>query len=448
MSEEELKIFILVIALTAAGTLPIEGDTPVTLDIQNAIKRARENNKTLLISQEEIKQYKYKLRQNLGFLPNVTLEGSKNLDEKLMEIEMPPPFPGAPPQVFSIDFTKNYEFTLQVAQPLFAGGKILYSYKNARLDLRIAREKNKNTEKDVTLQVKKVFFNILVMKELLKAHNDALRAAETNYRNIKENLELGMASKYDLLRAELAVASVKPNILKVQKLMELSLLNLKFMTGFPADTPLEITGNLDYTKQPLEMAGLVEHALVNRSEIRQMQMEIQKASNLLRMAYGQFLPDVSLIAAYSYRADFFNLRKNNWEDYYTVNLGIRFPIFQQFKRAARVGEFKVMKKILNLNYRQLKEATELEVRKLVMTMEEEYQNIRAGLKNIETAKEGLRIAELTYNEGLISILELNTSTTDLTKAKVNFFQAVYNYNIAAAELEKISGVNLKNGGNR
>lgn len=441
-----MKIFILMIVLIAPGLLLFPGDTVETMDIQNAVKRALENNKRLLISREEVNQYKYKLRQNLGFLPNVTLEGTKNLDEKLMQIEMPPPYPGAPPQVFSLDFTKNYEFTFQVAQPLFAGGKILYSYKNARLDLRIAREKNTNTQKDVVLQVKKVFFNILVMKELLKAHNDALRVAETNYRNINEKFELGMASKYDLLRAELAVASIKPNILNVQKLLNLSLLNLKFITGFPADTPIKVVGDLDYTRQPLETAGLVKHALTNRSEIRQMQMQIEKTTNLLRMSYGQFLPDISLIAAYSYRADFFNLKKNNWEDYYTVNLGIRFPIFQQLKRSARVGELNVMKKILNLNYRQLKEATELEVRKLVLTMEEEYQNIRTGLKNIETAKEGQRIAELTYNEGLISILELNTSTNDLTKAKVNFFQAVYNYNIAAAELEKISGVNIQNGG--
>ena len=430
----------------AAGLLLYPGDPVETLDIQKAIQCALESNKSILISREEVKQYKYRLRQNLAFLPDVTLQGTKNLDEKLMQIEMPPLIPGGPPQVFSLDFTKNYEFTFQVVQPLFAGGKILYSYKNARLDLQIAREKKNNTEKDVILQVKKVFFNILVLKELSKAHNEALQVAETNYKNIKENLELGMASKYDLLRAELAVASIKPNILSVQKLLDLSLLNLKFMTGFPADAPVETMGELDYSIQPLETAQLVKHALTNRSEILRMQMEIKKNANFLKMAYGQFLPDISLVAAYSYRADFFNLRKNNWEDYYTVNLGIRFPIFQQFKRTARVGELNVMKKILNLNYEQLKEATELEVRKLVMTMEEEYQNILAGLKNIETAKEGLRIAKLTYNEGLITILELNTSTNDLTKAKVNFFQAVYNYNIAAAELEKISGVKINDGG--
>lgn len=441
-----MKPTILVIILAAAGISLFPGEnTGLTLDIEGALRMARENNKNYLISREEVNRYKHKLRQNLGFLPNVTLQGTRNLDEKLMEIQMPPVYPGGPPQSFTIDFTKNYEFTFQVVQPLFAGGKILYPYKNARLDLRIAGEKSDNAEKETTLQVKKTFFNILVMKELLKAHREALELAETNYRNINENYNLGMASKYDLLRAELAVASVKPPILNVEKLLELSLMNLKFMTGIPPETELDIVGTLTYDYRPLELAELVDHALTDRSEIRQMRMEMQKVSNLLRIAYGQFLPDISIIASYSYRADFFKLKGNAWEDYYTVNLGISFPIFTQYKRAAQVGELKVMRKILDLNYAQLKEATQLEIRRLVMTMQEEYQNIRAGLKNMETAKEGLRIAELSYAEGLVSILELNASTNDLTKAKVNFFQAVYNYNIAAAELEKITGIKIEGG---
>jgi outer membrane protein TolC len=99
-----------------------------------------------------------------------------------------------------------------------------------------------------------------------------------------------------------------------------------------------------------------------------------------------------------------------------------------------------MKKILQLNSQQLNEAITLQIRNLCMTTQQEYENIQMGLKNIETAKEGVRIARLNYDEGLISILELNSSITELTRAKVQFLQAVYNYNIAIAEIEKISGV--------
>ena len=440
------KTILMIMILFAAACAYLFSAEQVNLTIDEAIDLALKNNKNYLISQAEVKQYKYRLRQNLGFLPNVTLEGFKNIDEKLMEFEMPPLFPGAEPTTTTIDFTKKYEFTFQLVQPVFAGGKILFSYKNARLDLDIAREKRKNTRNDVILQVKKVFFNILVMKELLKAHNEALQLADTNYKNINENYKLGMASKYDLLRAELAAASIKPNILNVQKLLNVSILNLKFMAGIPEENKIKVLGKLNYSRCLLKLAHLIDRSLVARSEIRQLEMQMKKASNFLKMAYGQFLPGISLIASYSYRSDFFSFGKENWDNYYTINLGISFPIFLGFKRSARVGEMKVMKKILDLNYKQLKEATKLQIHELYMTIQQEYENIQTGLKNIETANEGVRIAELTYHEGLISILELNASTNDLTKAKVNFLQAVYNYNIASAELEKISGIKI-NGGN-
>ena len=64
------------------------------------------------------------------------------------------------------------------------------------------------------------------------------------------------------------------------------------------------------------------------------------------------------------------------------------------------------------------------------------------MKNIETAREGVRVADLNYQEGLISILELNTSYNSLTLARVRYLEAVYNYNIALFELEKISGVRI------
>ena len=414
----------------------------VDLTIDKAIQLALESNKNYLISQQEVRQYKYKLKQNLGFLPNVTLQGTKNLDEKLMEIEIPPFVPGTPPQTATLDFTKNYEFTLQIVQPLFTGGKTWLNFKNAQLDLEIAKEKNNNTRKEVILNVKKVFFNGLVLKELIEALRETLELAETNFKNIDERFKLGMASKYDRLRAELAVTAVKPDILRVKKQLELSYYNLKYMTGIPENAIVNLIGELGYTPHQLKEIELIQKSLTGASEILQLKMQMKKTNNLLKMAYGQFLPNISLVAAYTYRSDIFRLKDfgQTWEDFYTINLAVSFPIFTGLKRSAQVGEIKVMKKILQLNSQQLNEAVTLQIRNLCMTAQQEYENIQMGLKNIETAKEGVRIARLNYDEGLISILELNSSITELTRAKVQFFQAVYNYNIAIAEIEKISGV--------
>ncbi len=415
---------------------------PRILTINEAVNLALKNDKNYLISREEVNRSKHRLRQNLGFLPTITLQASKILNEKLMEIEVPPLYPGAKPQNAPFDFTRKYEVGLQIVQPLFTGGKIFYNYKNARLDLDIAREKRESVRQDVILQVKKTFFNILVLEKLREAHQQALKLAETNLGNIKANYDVGIASKYDLLRAQLTVSSIKPSIAEVEKLIGLAFLSLKFMTGIPAQTQIHLDGTLTHRKSPLQVARWIDSALSNRSEILQMEKQIRKSKNMQKIAHAQFLPDISLVAAYSYRSDYFNFRKGNWDGYNSVYLGIRFPIFARLERIGRVGETKVLGKILNLHYRQLKDTTRLQVSALALTLQQEYANIQAGEKEIETASEGVRVAEVTYLEGLISILELNSSIDALTRARVRYLQALYNYNIAAAELEKISRLKL------
>ncbi len=433
------------LVLLLLGTLGFAADPPMDLSMDQAIQLALTGNPAHQASQLEVKQYRYRLMQNFGFLPEATLSGSKILDQKLMTIEIPSFVPGGEPTKATLRFQLDYSFSFQVVQPVFTGGKIFFNYKNAELDLRMAKEREKISQADTILNVRKSFYNIQILQELLKAHQEANSLAEGNYNNVKNSFDLGMASQYDLLRAELAFSASKPDVLRVENLLETSRYGLKLMLGLPREQEVRLQGELGYKQVQLELASLLQNSLQNRSELRQLQMQRQKIANLLKIAWAQYVPNFSLVAAFSYQSDYFKLRKNNWDDYYSVSLGMSWPIFTGLKRSAQVGEMNVMKKIMDLNVRQLGDATRLEVESSYRTIKQEYENILMGLKNVESAKEGVRIAELSYKEGMITILELNSSYNELTRAKVNYLQALYNYNIAIAEMEKITGINLNGG---
>jgi len=428
--------------LLCMGSLGFAQSEPMVLTVDQAVKLALANNYTYQISELEVKQYRYRLLQNFGFLPEATLQGSRILDEKLMNIEIPPLYPGGQASNVSMRFTKNYAFTFQIVQPVFTGGKIFFNYKNAELDLRLAKEKEKNSQADTVLNVRKMFYNIQIMQELLKAHNEAFSLAESNYNNVKKSFDLGMVSQYDLLRAELAFSATRPDVLRVENLLETSTLGLKLMLGLPSTQEIRLQGELGYQQLQLELVKLLHNSRKNRSELLQLQMQKQKIDNLLKIAWAQYIPNFSLVASYSYQSDYFKFTTGNWDNYYNVSLGVSFPIFTGLKRSAQVGEMRVLQKIMDLNVKQLSDATQLEVESKYRTINQEYENIQLGLKNMESAKEGVRIAELNYHEGMITILELNSSYNELTRAKVNYLQALYNYNIAIAELEKITGINL------
>jgi outer membrane protein TolC len=435
---------IIFVLLLLAG-MGFAAEPPLDLTVEQAIDLALANNPAHQASQQEIRQYRYRLMQAFGFLPEATLSGSKILDQKLMTIEIPSFVPGGEPTKASLRFQLDYSFSFQVVQPVFTGGKILFNYKNAELDLRLAREREKNSRSDTILNVRKSFYNIQIMQQLLQAHQEALALASGNFQNVRNSFELGMASQYDLLRAELALSAVKPDVLRVENLLATSLLGLKLMLGLPPAQEVRLQGELGYRQVQLELAALLQGSLNNRSELRQLRMEQKKIDNLLKITWAQYVPNFSLVAAFSYQSDYFRLRKSNWEDYYSVSLGMSWPIFTGLKRSAQVGEMNVLKKIMDLSVRQLGDATRLQVESGYRTIRQEYENIQMGLKNVESAREGVRIAELSYKEGMITILELNSSYNELTRAKVNYLQALYNYHIAIAELEKLTGIDLNGG---
>jgi len=437
-------LWILVVAFLAAGVMARDAQ-PVELTLDQAIKMAFENNTGFEIQRQELRMAKFRLRQKLGFLPTVSLSGIKNLDEKLMILEMPPMVPGGEPTQLSLDFTMDYEFTFQIVQPVFTGGKIWNAFQNARLDVTLSKEKLAAGRDELELNVKKTYHNLLVLRALHKAHQEARELAERNLKNVSDRNELGMASRYDLLRAQLSLSATEPDLLNVEKLLRLTRENLRHVVGLPPGTQVRVSGELDYRKIKVDIPEMIAAALENRTEIRQLDLEKRKAANLLKIAYAAFLPDISLVAQYNYRSNNFRFVEGNWDDYYTINLSFNLPIFSGMKRSGQVGELRVLTKALRLRAEELDEATRIQVQNLCLTMQQEYQNIMTGEKNVETAKEGVRIAELNYKEGMITILELNASYNSLTRARVARLQAMYNYTVAAAELEKLTGVRLSGG---
>ncbi len=55
----------------------------------------------------------------------------------------------------------------------------------------------------------------------------------------------------------------------------------------------------------------------------------------------------------------------------------------------------------------------------------------------------MRIAELNFAEGLVTTLDVGTAQAALTQAKVNYTQALYDYVMSLAQLDKAMGVGWK-----
>jgi outer membrane protein TolC len=412
----------------------------LVLTVDEAIAMALRQNPFHLASQEKVIQARSQVRQAAsGFLPTVSAQGTDTLDEKLFVLEFPSLIPGEPPQRISIDFTKDYQMALGFSMPLFAGGRLTAGYKQATYGLQASREAVRLSEQETIFEAKRAFYGYLLAKEFSAAADEGLALAEKFRDNVKNLFEVGMASKFDLLRSEVQVANLKPQAIRARNSVEVAALGLKTILGVALDTPIEVRGEL--APAPLDAAaeGVIEEALAQRPELRQLDYQRRMAGEMLKIARGSLLPTLAIGGAYNFWSDALKFSKGSWQNYYTINLSLSLPIFDGFESRARIGQSKAVIRELDLTRRGLSDAIAFEVRQAVLNNTQARETLMSQEKNVEQAREAVRIAELNYAEGLATNLDVSTAQVALSQARTNYSQALYDCVISQAQLEKAVG---------
>jgi outer membrane protein len=157
------------------------------------------------------------------------------------------------------------------------------------------------------------------------------------------------------------------------------------------------------------------------------------------MNEGAYLPTVAIGGAYNYWSNVLNLKKNNWESYYQINLVLNIPLFNGFANSAKVGQAKAALRQLEYSQKGLIESVKFEVQEAVLSLRQARESLLSQEKNVEQAQEAVRIAELNYSEGLATNLDVSSAHVALSQAKTNQVQALYDYAVALAQIEKSVG---------
>ncbi len=429
------------LAILAPAVLSAQEPKPtVVLTVEEAIAMALQQNPFHLASREKIAQARAGVRQAVsGFLPTLNAQGSDTLDEKLFVLEFPSMVPGEPPTRMTIDFTKDYQMAFSFGLPLYAGGRLTAGYRQAGYGLKASQESVRLSEQETVLEAKRAFYGYLLAKEFSAVAEEGLALAEKFMENVKNLHAVGMASKFDLLRSEVQVANLKPQAIRARNSVDVAALGLKTVCGIDLDVPVEVKGELVAPPLDAEARDVVAEALEQRPEIRQLDYQRSMAGESLKIARGSVLPTLALGGQYSVWADALNFRKGTWQNYYTISLSLSLPIFNGFESRARIGQSKAALRELDWTRKGLSNAIAFEVRQSVLNLNQARETLLSQERNVEQAREAVRIAELNYAEGLATNLDVSTAQVALSQARTNYSQALYDCVISQAQLEKAVG---------
>ncbi len=418
--------------ITIAALLLLAGGRPalaqaVELSLGDSIAMALKNNADILIAKSDREKTYWALKQARAG-KGVSL-GYTHSDSRYNT----PPTRSWPEYVYTTAF--DNEISLSV--PVYSGGKLESQISQAELNLKVADLNIEATRQQLKLDVTTYYYNVLQCRNELKVSQETVGDLAAHLKNVQAQYDVGIVAKSDLLSSEVQLANAQDSLIKAENQYELAVATLNNAIRLPLDSELILKEDLSYEKYDVTLAACSRQALASRPEIAQYQTNIAIAREDVKIAQSGLKPSVTFAAAQDWYDDQLPGAKNsNW----LVSLTLSMNVFDAGLTHAQISQAQYSLAKAREQARQNQDAILLEVREDYLSMREAEKRIETSRVAVNKAAEDVKIAEVRYNAGIGTNLDVIDAVLALNEAKMNYFEALYDYNIGKAKLDRAMGV--------
>ncbi len=339
----------------------------------------------------------------------------------------------------SPDLTNDtYAFGTTVNQPLFAGGSISANYRSESLGVDISKTNVETVKRNIVLQVRQGYFNILAAQKVLEVAVQAVKQFEAQLDVARAFFDVGIVAKNDVLQAEVRLANAKQGQVNADNVLALVKSSFNNLLRRDISAPLSVVDILGYMPSTYTLESSIEEALRQRPEIKTADLTVEQARQAVTIARSGYFPTISLAGNYGKTADEANL-DGRWTERWTVQALATLAFSDWWRLGYKVGESKVkVAQAQEVKY-QVVDNIILEVKQNYINMVQSEKNIDVAKKSIEQAEENQRLNEERYKYQVATATDVLDAVTLLAQARLNYYTALTIYNIAKASLERAMG---------
>ncbi len=321
---------------------------------------------------------------------------------------------------------------VSVSQLLFDFGKTFASTEVARKLADVASEDVELQRQLITLAVKESYTNINFAQRLIRVQQQALERADLNLRSARGFFEVGTRPKSDVTRAQVDVANARVDLIRARNAERNARVALNTAMGIAANTPTQIQDNLVYEPVTLDPAQLLGEAYRQRPESRQARLQVEAADARARRAFRDFFPDITA-------SGFYGGARAELNEVWEIGLGLSWSLFDGGNRMARYRETRALLDGAQARVRATELDISREVEQAQINVSEANERIEAAKTAVESALENFRLAQGRFDAGVGTILELTDAQLALTQTQNAETQALADYRIALARLQRAVG---------
>ncbi|TCL38547.1 TolC family type I secretion outer membrane protein [Anaerospora hongkongensis] len=392
---------------------------PVELSLSDSVALALKNNPSIKMAQSDKDKSQWSVSEaQAGRMPTVSLGNSYSLKDH------------------NPAGTDDLSGSLRMNWQLYSGGRVEGQIDQAKRGVGVADLGVEKTKQQLKLDTTTAYFTILQTKNLVEVNQQSVSNLQEHLNSVQAKYDVGVVAKSDVLRAEVELANAQQNLIKAQNNYDLAVAGLLNTMTIDPGTELALTDTLSYNKYDKTLDDSLQ-AAQTRPDVAQAEENVKISETAVKMAKSGKLPSVSLSASNGWNG---SVLPGSGDDDWSVGLSASWSIFDAGSTSAKVKQADALLDKAKEQLVQVKNSAALEVRQNYLSMQEAEKRIDTNKVAVGKAEEDLVIAREKYNAGVGTNLDVIDAQLALTQAKTNEIQALFDYNVNVAKIDKAIGL--------
>lgn len=427
-----------------AGNHSVFATDALNLTLEDAVKMALKNNRSIEQSAEDVESAKWILSAarrssglHLTWSSNLNRIGGRYYNNSRdNHYSYNAEFGEYSP--FYPSYQSEHYNNFNLSMPIYHGGALQAQRNSARHNLTSADLTLENTKQEITWQVARAYYQVLQYRDVIRVYEETINNLTTHLNIVQTQYEVGTVAFNDVLATNVQLANSQQSLNSARANYDNAVSTLSNLLGLPVDTILNINEDLKFTPLNQTEEECLEYALKNRPDAKAAGFRVKSQEENVKSAKADARPSVDAVIQGIFSGEGIFQSNHDWERW-SAGVQIHWNIFDNNVTAANVQSAKAnLRKAESIKMQQL-ETVRLEVHNAYTNLKMAELNISITQKAVAQAQEQYYIAQVRYEEGVDTNLTVMDAQEKLTQTKNNFYSALYSYNTSRAQLNKAMG---------
>lgn len=329
--------------------------------------------------------------------------------------------------------------------PTITANMLLFDFGKTKANADLARKNYESSRYDAETSIESVIYNVkvayynMVFAQAQKiVYEDTVKDYELQLKQAEAYYKIGKKAKIDVTTAQYNLGNAKVNLIKAKNTLELASVELANAVGIPEMENVVLKDGMNTKMYDVNFPDLIKTAEDSRPSLLSAKKKLDAAELNIRSAKRAFTPDLSAFGSYDHGG-----RQISADYGYQVGVQFNYTSLNLMSLKKQLDEANATYKKYAADYEQAKQNVYLEVKSAYISLLNSHDSLGVAKLALQQAKEQQYQAFRRYQVGLGNAIEFKDAENTYLNAQLSYYSNLLDYNVNAAELERVIGAPIK-----